>query len=199
MVSGSLKPCTIHLLTCSYTALCIPCARPQHLSFTCIVSLTRSFVVIILVDDCGYQGKIPSPPMNREMMCVLLDVCVCVCVCVCVYVCVWCLPKKTHFVPKTPRFCTKKAPPDTKKPPIGTKKPPTDPTDNQYAPPKTLFVPKSHLLSPCMLHLWTVVYQKAPLVTPFCTKTLGWVTSGFPPFHHFLQLSGPPLGPSFFW
>ena len=75
----------------------------------------------------------------------------------------WCLPKKN---PK----CTKKKPVCTKKTSLLTL-PQWTPTTPIYTNQNTLSTKKKkQLSSPCMLHLWTVVYQKANLVAPFHTK-----------------------------
>ena len=119
--------------------------------------------------------------------------------------------KEPHFVPKSPPLCTRKPPDRYQKTPQNVpKKPPNVPRNPRNVPKKPPIdvagmdthkcnmhqqkhsfyqKKKKQLSSPCMLHLWTVVYQKAPLQTK---KKPGRVTSGFsPPFHRFLQLTYP--------
>ena len=72
-------------------------------------------------------------------------------------------------IPKNPPFCTKH-PPKCATPRLYQETPPhPPPPQNQYAT-KPPFLPKNHLASPHMLHLWTLVYQKDNLVAPFRTK-----------------------------
>ena len=83
--------------------------------------------------------------------------------------------KKTHFVQKAPEKCTKMYPKCIKEKPVCTKEPPIDVA--RMDPHKSNMQQQQHPLpnnkqqsSPRMLHLWSVVYQKANLVAPFHTK-----------------------------
>ena len=93
------------------------------------------------------------------------------------------IPKNPKNVPTKPSNVPKNPPNVPKNPPIDVARMDSHKC-NMHQQKHPFYHKKNQLSSPCMLHLWTFVYEKANLVAPFHTKNprMGYLgVFSFPP------------------